>query len=795
MKSSNSISKSLIVFSFIGSVAIAAPNDQLMFGAAAPFTIDKLPISRLRNRLENLPPPAQQRALKWLHSFDFPAEDVDTLNVDDHGAVFYQETVLPPEQVTQDELENDPGSAGIAPTDAFNLHSKPGAPNVVYLNFEGHTISGTAWNTSSGVAVYEAQAFDNDGDPNSFSVAERTVIAEVWHRFSEDFAPFNIDVTTEKPAAFGPNVGHVLITRNVDANGVDMPYKSAGGVAYVNVWGRSYYETYQPALVYFNRLSSNATYIAEASSHEFGHNQGLSHDGTLSGTTYYSGQGSGYTSWAPIMGNSYSNNISQWSLGEYPDANNTQDDMAILAYNLQYRNDDHANSSANATPLTIDANGHIASSNPEFDPLNQRPDNKGIIETRDDVDTFVFDIAAGQVDISINPAWDAFYRSSRRGANLDIQAVLYDNNGSVVASSDPTADTFASFNINLSAGRYFLEIKGVGNAITPYSDYDSAGQYFIFGTVPTASTDNTPPNPDPLTFANTPTANSRSSISMTTEIASDESGFVEYQFICSNGGTGCNPSAWQTARQFTAQGLQAGVEYSFQVKARDLAGNETAFSVAASATTLTNQLPLAQDDFAETDQNNSVSIAVLSNDSDPDVDNLFIYATTTPTNGDANIDGNVILYTPDADFTGTDSFEYTIADGFGGYATALVTIEVIAGNQTPIALDDTAEVLIGGSVVIDVLANDNDPEGAPITVISAGNGGKGTTAINADGSISYTTSGNKRGGDSFSYTISDGQLTSSAIVDISIVRSLSDTNDGGGDSGGGKTKCHPKRGC
>ena len=61
----------------------------------------------------------------------------------------------------------------------------------------------------------EAVPFDQDGDPTTFSDGELSAIAGVWQRVAEDYAPFSVDVTTEEPAAFGPNTGRVLITDSV----------------------------------------------------------------------------------------------------------------------------------------------------------------------------------------------------------------------------------------------------------------------------------------------------------------------------------------------------------------------------------------------------------------------------------------------------------------------------------------------------------------------------------------------------------------------------------------------------
>jgi len=797
-------SLSLIAASLISTTALAAADESKMFGAAAPFTIDKLPVSKLKSRLEQLPAPVRARAMKWLHSFNFPANDTEFLNVDDHGGVFYQDTTLP-DAITQTDLEADPTLEGINPVDAFKLHSKPGAANVVYVNFKGYTITGTAWN-SGAEASYQAKPYSKDADGTTFSTSERIDIGEIWHRIAEDLAPLNIDVTTEAPTSFGPTVGHILITSTTDANGLSMPHQNSGGVAYVDVWGKSYYTTYQPALVYHDNLGPNyAPYIAEAASHELGHNLALSHHGTTT-VGYYKGHCSNYStttnctelsSWGPVMGVGYYTNVTQWSKGEYPDANNVeQDDLVLISERLQYSTDDHGNNQASATALLVDGNGYLASSNPEFDPLNVRPDNKGIIETSTDSDVFYFDTASGNINLVINPAWDAYTRTSKRGANLDIKATLTDDYGTNIVD-DTLSDTNAVISANVTAGRYYLEITGVGNAAIPYSDYGSLGQYYIVGSVIPASLDQSAPNPDPLYWDNLPTAVSKTSISMTSTLATDVSGIVEYQFLCTTGGLGCAASAWQTEQTYMASGLAANTSYTYQVKARDASGNETGLSDPATTSSLPNIAPEAVDDIdVVVNENTPTTLDVLSNDTDADDNHnaIQLYSASTPSHGDVAISNNTLIYTPDANYTGPDSFTYIITDGVDQSAPATVDLTIIAVNDPPVAVTDSAEVLRGGSVIIDVLTNDSDPEGSSLSIVSVTNGSKGTTAINGN-NITYTVSGNSRGGDSFSYVVSDDELTSTGVVNISIVRRLSGGGDDGGDGGNGSGKCHPKKGC
>jgi hypothetical protein len=79
------------------------------------------------------------------------------------------------------------------------LHSRPEANRIIFLDFDGFTISGTAWNVDNGGADIVAPPCDTDGNPSTFGSSERTAIQQIWLRVSEDFAPFDVDVTTEYP--------------------------------------------------------------------------------------------------------------------------------------------------------------------------------------------------------------------------------------------------------------------------------------------------------------------------------------------------------------------------------------------------------------------------------------------------------------------------------------------------------------------------------------------------------------------------------------------------------------------
>jgi hypothetical protein len=465
-------------------------NGHRQFPPGVARTLKDLPESKLRTRIERLPKGAQDRAMAWLSNFHFTDLDLTTLQADAAGGIFYaDEFQLAP--VPADSANEPLVAAAAVPVTPFpaNLlfHSKLGAPNVIFLNFSGETVQSTAWNTSLSRSVIPALPYSSDADRTTFSDSEQLSIRRIWQRVSEDYSAFNVDVTTERPATFTTKTAMAVITRNTDSNGQPNPSSTAGGVSYVGVFGNSTFASYRPAWIYDNNLAGEESYIAEATSHEIGHNMGLSHDGATDGRDYYLGHGTGDTSWAPIMGAGYGRNVTQWSKGDYYLANNAQDDLATMAGKLSYRTDDHGNTLSSASPLVIDGGGVIASTTPETDPANASPANKGILERNTDVDWFSFASGSGPVSLRINP-WIT-PGALAKGGDIDIEVDLYDETGKLLLTNNSVSLTYATIQTNLSEGVYYLSIRNVGtgdpfsSTPTGYSSYGGIGQYFISGTV------------------------------------------------------------------------------------------------------------------------------------------------------------------------------------------------------------------------------------------------------------------------------------------------------------------------
>ncbi len=188
--------------------------------------------------------------------------------------------------------------------------------------------------------------------------------------------------------------------------------------------------------------------------------------------------------------------------------------------------------------------------------------------------------------------------------------------------------------------------------------------------------------------------------------------------------------------------------------------------------------PTANDDEAFVDEDSLDNlIDVLANDADADNlsgpanAGLSVTAVGDPLHGTAVLtEAGDVLYTPDADFFGDDTFSYTISDGTGS-DTAAVTVHVANVNDDPTAGDDTATVVQDSTDnPIDVLANDGiAPDvGETLSVTGVSDPPHGTAAFTASG-VTYTPDAGYHGPDAFTYTISDGNGgTATATVTITV---------------------------
>ncbi len=334
------------------------------------------------------------------------------------------------------------------------MNSFPSASATIFLDFDGHYVQGNVWN--GGLPFY----CDASGmtDPQ---------IIEAFNRVAEDFRPFNINITTDSSvflaAPLNRRMRIIITTTSAWCPGV-------GGVSYVGsfVWGDD-----TPGFVFSDRLGPySPKMVGECCSHESGHTVGLVHQskyGTVCSVPeeqYNSGLGGGEIGWAPIMGNSYYKNISNWNNGPTPyGCTNMQDNLSIITSQngFTYRADDYSDS-LNTGTYSLPAGSFTLG---------------GIITKNSDKDAFQFSLSQNSnfhlTAIPFNVA------NNYIGANLDIKIELYNAAAVLLRTYDPGATMGVTIDTVLNSGTYYLKLDGTGNVNV--GEYGSLGAYTITGTM------------------------------------------------------------------------------------------------------------------------------------------------------------------------------------------------------------------------------------------------------------------------------------------------------------------------
>lgn len=447
---------------------------------------------------------------------------------------------LPASTTTTTATTSGLAAAAIPVANVPAYSSLPGAADTLYLDFNGHFEA--TWGSYSNVTT---PAYSTDADLTTFSDQEQLNIQSVWAQVAEDYAPFNINVTTVEPASFANGVG---LRVAIGGSSSDWFGSAAGGVGYINSYTNSIVNT---VYVFPAQLGNGtAKYVGEASSHEAGHAFGLQHQSQYDANgalvaSYYAGA----NGVAPIMGNSYSSRGVWWN-GTSTSATTIQDDMSQISRSTNtfgYRADDYGNTAATAFA---------------FSQTGSQLQAAGVITQTTDVDVFAF---------STNPGTVSFTVAVPTNNNLDSVLELQDAGGTVLASAAPTTSFGATLSYAITtAGSFRIAVKSQGN-------YGDVGQYTVSGTI--VPNTNTVAAPTSLTAA----ASGTSVALNWTDNATNETGYVVQR--TTNGGTTWSVIATLAAdsRSYTDTTGSAGATLGYRVQAVNAAA-VSAYSNTASVT-------------------------------------------------------------------------------------------------------------------------------------------------------------------------------------------------------------------
>jgi len=186
-----------------------------------------------------------------------------------------------------------------------------------------------------------------------------------------------------------------------------------------------------------------------------------------------------------------------------------------------------------------------------------------------------------------------------------------------------------------------------------------------------------------------------------------------------------------------------------------------------------NTPPVATPDSAVVPEDSQVEINLLVNDFDPDSDPIGIVAIGNPSHGTVKaLATGSVLYAPRADFHGTDTFSYRIADDKYGKTYGAVTVTVTPQPDSPIARADLLSAVADRAYTIRPLVNDTDPDGDTIKLQGLGKPLHGTAVAQPDGTLRYVAPAGFSGKDLFTYTIVDATgLTAAGTVTVDVIGS------------------------
>ena len=402
------------------------------------------------------------------------------------------------------------GVAQAADPPAFN--SDPGAPYTLYLNFGGFSFNGT----------WGGDVTDPTPGVTPAYTGTAAQMQSVWSQVAQEYAAYNVNVTTVDPAVAGLQAEDLpytdanrqsyydsstqIMQTVIGGNGAwtnpDEPDKVGGGISYVGVAATAQTGGMHTNFVFAGQDGGGLQFISQATAHEDGHAFGLNHQSDYTPINpgpsalvneYSAGTGTGNGSVAPVMGDSYTAQRGLWSIGTVDStsgkgAPTIQNDAKVIVNNPNmngFFKDGIGQSLHDTSTLPINGN----QINSKFAtgvivPLNAA--NPGDSYT---TDFWSFHTSGGAVTLNELSGISTITPGvADPGATLSATMILYNASDLVVGqtSAGILSQTLA---LNLPAGDYVVEIASQGGVTDNNADYNNrqffdVGSYFLTGSIP-----------------------------------------------------------------------------------------------------------------------------------------------------------------------------------------------------------------------------------------------------------------------------------------------------------------------
>jgi hypothetical protein len=394
--------------------------------------------------------------------------------------------------------------------------------------------------------------------------------------------------------------------------------------------------------------------------------------------------------------------------------------------------------------------------------ISLAPENNGadVVIRPDLVLSFNEDVFAGTSDNLIevhNGATDAVVESIPSGSSA---VNISDRVVSITLGSDLSGSS--SYYIKVAPGAF---VDSVGNAYAGIIN-NSNWRFTVVTLVPGTTDD---------------TASTSEDDSVAIDVLNNDPGegndinpaSVTVQTAASNGSTSINTA--NGVITYTPSTDFNGAD-TFTYIVTDLAGKLMPAATVTITIASINDAPTAANDSAVSAEDSQVVIDVLANDTDIDatsgeIDTGSVTVTIAPEHGQTSVNSGQITYQPEANYSGSDIFSYTVSDITGAVSNvATVSINVTGTNDAPSTVVDTIATDEDVAVTINVLANDTDIDGqldaSSVAILTQP--GNGSVAVQGDGSLLYTPRANFFGADTLTYTVKDDLDAVSSATQVTI---------------------------